>query len=721
MTTITSGTILADTYEITEQIGSGGGGIVFKGRHLRLGTDIIVKKIKDEVVTWVDTQNEANLLKNLKHQYLPKVYDFIEGEDGVYTVMDFINGDDMDTTVRRHGKYPQKQVLKWAQQLGSALEYLHNQKVPIIHSDIKPANIMMTPEGDVCLIDFNISLAMGEDAKKVAGISVGYSPPEQYQSPEVYRQIVRGYTSKGKSYDEAKRRTAIMDSEEASERMTLMKKDNRVTAEARCTKLMGGKIDTRSDIYSLGMTLYFLLTATEPPVDFEQRGTLGRPADISEGLMLVLEKMTELSPDDRYPNGGRFLNALNNCYKLDRRYAAMRRKETAMQAAALALMFCGTVMILSGRHMIQAEINSAYYETMKSVGEAIGTYDYDEAKRLIDEAKNISSGRIEAYEQEVYMRYANEDYEDCVALAELYINSVPFAIDEEADKEVFGNIYYISGNAYFELGDYANAKKLFEGAITYNDGSSVYFRDYAITLAKLGQADEAQRQLENGIGLGMADDSVYMAQGEIAYVRGEHQEAVSCLEKAIQTTDDMQMKSRAVLLCAEIYRSGGEDELDRQITLLEQYAQQPDISRNFAITEYLAEAYSQKAAIDEAQSDYYWQKALSLFQDLDKKGYATYQLQENMAILYENLDKFDEAEELLLKMGDNYPKRYEVYKRLAYLEADRQQMKENKDRDYAKMRVYYDKASELYPDNGQDMEMQMLDNMMQELKDGGWF
>ena len=95
MTTLTKGTILADTYEITEERGSGGGGIVFKGRHLRLNTDIVVKKIKDEVLMAIDTRKEADTLKNLKHQYLPKVYDFIEREDGVYTVMDFIQGGDM--------------------------------------------------------------------------------------------------------------------------------------------------------------------------------------------------------------------------------------------------------------------------------------------------------------------------------------------------------------------------------------------------------------------------------------------------------------------------------------------------------------------------------------------------------------------------------------------------------------------------------------------------
>ena len=92
-----------------------------------------------------------------------------------------------------------------------------------------------------------------------------------------------------------------------------------------------------------------------------------------------------------------------------------------------------------------------------------------------------------------------------------------------------------------------------------------------------------------------------------------------------------------------------------------------------------------------------------------------------MAILYENIDEFAEAEKILAQMSQSYPQRYEVYKRLALLEADKQQMKENEERDYGQMSVYYERAKELYSGKEQDMEMDMLDNMMQDLEAGGWF
>lgn len=131
---------------------------MYRVHHLRLQTDVVVKKIRDEVLGKVKSRQEADILKNLKHPYLPRVYDFIETENGVYTVMDFVHGMTLGEVLKKHGKYPEKQVRKWAGQLGEALDYLHSRKPAIIHSEIKPANIMLTPEDNIWLIDFILRL-----------------------------------------------------------------------------------------------------------------------------------------------------------------------------------------------------------------------------------------------------------------------------------------------------------------------------------------------------------------------------------------------------------------------------------------------------------------------------------------------------------------------------------------------------------------------------------
>lgn len=738
MVTLSKGTVLEDTYEIVEEIGAGGGGVVFKARHLRLQTDVVVKKIKDEVRGKVKSRQEADILKKLKHPYLPRVYDFIETDDAVYTVMDFIHGENLEEAVKRHGKYEQKQVRKWAEQLGEALAYLHSQTPPIIHSDIKPANIMLTEEGNICLIDFNISLAMGSVMESAVGISAGFSPPEQYRDPALYAKLTHNYTlqkslqaTTGKEVDKTEilnedDKTEILRSVDESDKTEILQQEEENTGNMSgmplYTQFIGKGIDARSDIYSLGITLWFLLTGALPSVDFEKRIPIAETnAIVSEGFAVILDKMMELSPEKRYQNGSEYLKAIRNCYKLDHRYIAMHKKQVGMQIAALICLVSGILVAFGGLYRIRMEKNASYHNMIQNAEEMMNLCQYEAAGELLEEAKQSNENRIEAYEREVYLLYLCGNYEECIEAGESYINTVPFLLTTEADKELFGNIYYIVGNAYFETKDYPNAKYLFENALEYNKGNGLYYIDYAITLAKMGQIEEAEEQLEDGIEFGIAQDSVYMAQGEIAHVKGQYEDAAEYLNQTIASTSDMQMKKRAILLCVDVYKTIGNEAVNREIALLEQYISQFEGNGNLVMTEYLADAYARKAQTDETKAEECYQKALNLFQTIYDSGYVTYRLQQNMAILYENMKQFEEAEKLLLTMAEEYPERYEVYKRLAYLEADKQQMKENIDRDYKQMLVYYEKAKEKYSGEEPDMEMDMLDNMMQELMDGGWF
>lgn len=736
---LATGTVLENTYEIIGEIGAGGGGVVFRARHLRLQTDVVVKKIKDEVRGKINARQEADILKNLKHPCLPRVYDFIETEDGVYTVMDFIEGEDLDTAVKTQGKFSYKQVKKWAEQLGSALDYLHSQKPPIIHSDIKPANVMLTKDGDVCLIDFNISLAMGGTMESAVGISVGFSPPEQYRDPALFARITHNYTIqkslnmtgtpvKSKAPNRARRPerdsdpTEVLDaSAAAGEERTEILDSTSSGSLPEYTQFIGKGIDARSDIYSLGITLYYMLTGIVPPSDFAQRiSVMDTKVPVSEGFAVILEKMMELSPADRYQNGGEFLKAVRNCHKLDYRYIAMRRKQTAIQTVSLLSMAVGILLVFCGMYKLRMEKNSAYYELISQAVETMAQSDFDTASGLLEEAKALSDYRIEAYEEEVYLLYLSGNYSECISLGERYINTTPFLTESKEDEEQFANIYYLVGNAYFEQQDYSSAGKFFASALERYAENALYYRDYAITLAKMGQFEEAGKLLETGMNLGMGQDSIYMAQGEIACAQGEYETAAEHLLQTIGTTADTQMRRRAVLLCVDVYKAMGNIAVGEEAALLEQYKDQFDGNGKLVMTEKLAEAYARMAHADETRERECYEKALSLFLSLYENGYVTYRIQENIAILYEYLHQFDNAERMLLSMGESYPERYEVYKRLAFLEADRQQAKDNVDRDYKKMQEYYNLAKEKYSGKEPDMEMDMLDIMMQEIIDGGW-
>ena len=145
---------MEQTYEIEKSIGEGGGGVVYLGYHKRLKKKVVLKKIKGNVSDFVNSRTEVDALKNLKHSFLPQVIDFIESPEGIYTVMDYVEGESLQQKIDRGYTFSEKEVRRYAEQLCEAVEYLHSQTPPLIHGDIKPDNIMITKEGNVCLIDF---------------------------------------------------------------------------------------------------------------------------------------------------------------------------------------------------------------------------------------------------------------------------------------------------------------------------------------------------------------------------------------------------------------------------------------------------------------------------------------------------------------------------------------------------------------------------------------
>ena len=174
--------IIEGMYEIQEQIGAGGGGIVYRGRHMRLDKDIVLKADKRKLSASRESlRREVDMLKDLSHTNIPQVYDFIQEGSTVYTVMDYIEGKSFDRILADGRRISQAEVVNWACQLLDALDYLHNRPpYGILHGDIKPANIMLRPDGNICLIDYNIALALGEEGAVKVGFSRGYASPEHY-------------------------------------------------------------------------------------------------------------------------------------------------------------------------------------------------------------------------------------------------------------------------------------------------------------------------------------------------------------------------------------------------------------------------------------------------------------------------------------------------------------------------------------------------------------
>jgi serine/threonine protein kinase len=231
--TLTPDTILRERYKIIELVGRGGMGATYRAEDLRLqGRFCAVKEALPEPDVSSDElaqsreqfYQEASTLARLDHPNLPKVSDYFSEDDRDYLVMDFVAGEDLKeklTTALRQGHpLTERLVLAWADQLCDALSYMHTQDPPVLHRDIKPSNIKITPAGQVKLVDFGLVKTLSADDQRTITVvqgrgTVQYIPLEQYGGDT-------------------------------------------------------GHTDVRSDIYSLGATLYHLLTG-QPPLDAKQR------------------------------------------------------------------------------------------------------------------------------------------------------------------------------------------------------------------------------------------------------------------------------------------------------------------------------------------------------------------------------------------------------------------------------------------------------------------
>jgi serine/threonine-protein kinase len=267
--TLPVGAVLRDRYVIVDLVGQGGMGAVYKASDRRLqGRVCAVKEVLPELIAAPGAEDqaqdqfhrEASVLARLDHPNLPKVSDYFEQDGRQYLVMDFVPGLDLrqvvDEARRKESFVPEESVLGYAAQLCDALTYLHTQEPPVLHRDIKPSNIKLTPRGVVKLVDFGLVKLLQPDENRTVTVvqgrgTVAYTPLEQYGGDT-------------------------------------------------------GHTDIRSDVYSLGATLYHLLTG-QPPADAKQRflkpGSLTPIRDINARVSPRTERAILAAiaqhPDDR--------------------------------------------------------------------------------------------------------------------------------------------------------------------------------------------------------------------------------------------------------------------------------------------------------------------------------------------------------------------------------------------------------------------------------------
>src|SRR3989440_12079545 len=239
---LSEGTILQGRYRILRQLGQGGMGAVYEAVDERLDTVVALKEtffVEEKLRK--QFEREARLLARLHHQALPRVSDHFNEGEGQFLVMQYIAGEDLAAMLaQRNGPFPEEEVLRWADQLCDALDYLHTQDPQIIHRDIKPQNLKLSARGQIVLLDFGLAKGAAGQASVVTtsasifGYTPNYAPLEQGQ---------------------------------------------------------GLGTDPRSDIYALAATLFHLITNVKPP------DALSRASAIVNGLPEPLIAAHNVAPD----------------------------------------------------------------------------------------------------------------------------------------------------------------------------------------------------------------------------------------------------------------------------------------------------------------------------------------------------------------------------------------------------------------------------------------
>ena len=312
------GSLVDGKYKILNKVGQGGMSVVYLAMNEKANKQWAIKEVrKDGVLDFEAVKQglvaETDILKKLDHPHLPSIVDVIDTEDSFIIIMDYIQGNSLNKALEEYGAQPQELVIKWAMQLCDVLGYLHTRNPAIIYRDMKPANIMLKPDGNVTLIDFGTAREYKE--KNLADTTclgtVGYAAPEQFGGM--------------------------------------------------------GQTDARTDIYCLGATLYHLVTGMnpcEPPYEIKPIREIN-PA-LSSGLERIIIKCTQRDPNDRYQSCAELMYALEHYEEIDDIHRKKQKRKLGLFIASLLMTVIMAVTSVSGYFMAENKKSENYEEILKT-------------------------------------------------------------------------------------------------------------------------------------------------------------------------------------------------------------------------------------------------------------------------------------------------------------------------------------------------------------------
>lgn len=456
------GDVIDGKYTVVSKVGSGGMSNVYLARNEVANKNWALKESKSfpdnpkkQMAAKQSLIAEANTLKKLKHRFLPSVVDIYE-DDGILIVMDYIEGRTLAQHLSENKTIPESVIIQWGLELCEVLGYLHSQNPPIIYRDMKPENVMIRTnsddigDGHICLIDFGISREFVEGKRNDTTLlgTRGYASPEQ--------------TSKNV------------------------------------------QTDARSDIYSLGATLYHLVTRhdpCEPP--FMEKSILEYNPFLSVGLDNIIRKCIAINPDDRYQSCAELHYALSHYNEQDKAYHS-RMVKRLVGTGVLAGLFIVSSVTCGYSYSMEQKLRGSTYSAY--IEDAV--INSDEFDRFASYEKAIN---LEPANPEGYQKILDSIMEDGVLVASedtylrnLFSKEVEGKTLEEyfsANQKEYSDFaydlamaYWYSYGSYNENNEFASAREYqlacrwFAKVTQYDDTEECKRKyDTAIIYGKIGE------------------------------------------------------------------------------------------------------------------------------------------------------------------------------------------------------------------------------------------
>lgn len=401
------GSLVDGKYKILSKVGQGGMSVVYMAINEKANKTWAVKEVrKDGVLNFEAVKQglvvETDILKKLSHPSLPSIIDVIDTNDSFIIIMDYIQGNSLEKTLEEYGAQSQEYVIEWAKQLCDVLVYLHSRQPAIIYRDMKPANIMLKPDGNVTLIDFGTAREFKE--KNIADTT--YLGTAEYAAPEQFGGM--------------------------------------------------GQTDARTDIYCLGATLHHLVTGCKASdASYEMRPICEINPGLSSGLEQIIAKCIQRNPADRYQSAAELMYALDHYEEIDDQYRKKQKKKLGEFIITLAFTAIFATSGFTLNYVAAQKATDTYQDILYEISK---TADYNKKLELYRSCIAIpnKAGEKEAYLGLIQTYKENDSVFTITEANELTKYIKNNKADLQANPTNYTEICFEAGKLYWYYYDYGD-------------------------------------------------------------------------------------------------------------------------------------------------------------------------------------------------------------------------------------------------------------------------